>query len=275
MLARQLLLIAFVIPTLASAQKLEVKYKYGSVYTTEDLLKNSRVKMMTIPSDPTYKTTMRYKVLPFQYFLKYAKVTKKKELKKLDVKFMASDGFASVIPIQLLVEGESKAYIAIEEPDRKWPVVKDGKSAGPFYLVWSNPEKENIGQEQWPFQIDSITIQESAFTKYPGLNSPKGVSMRAREGMKVFIKNCFSCHTFNGEGSATMGPDLNYPMNPLEYFKEKAFIQLIRNPKSVRTWPDSVMPAFAEDEISDREIKSLMKYFKEMSKHKIKKVKKD
>ena len=43
---------------------------------------------------------------------------------------------------------------------------------------------------------------------------------KVARGLKLFQKTCFACHTINGEEASKVGPDLNLPMNPTEYFKE-------------------------------------------------------
>ena len=47
-----------------------------------------------------------------------------------------------------------------------------------------------------------------------------------------------------GAGVGELGPDLGQPMNPTQYFTPAGLRALIRNPKSVRTWPQQIMPAF-------------------------------
>ena len=50
----------------------------------------------------------------------------------------------------------------------------------------------------------------------------------------------------NQAGSALAGPDLNVPMNPTEYFTDAGLRALIRDPRSVRVWPEQRMPSFGE-----------------------------
>jgi hypothetical protein len=38
----------------------------------------------------------------------------------------------------------------------------------------------------------------------------------------------------NHQGPSRVGPDLNLPLNPTEYFKESVLPRYIRNPKSIR-----------------------------------------
>ena len=42
----------------------------------------------------------------------------------------------------------------------------------------------------------------------------------ARDGQTIFVNKCFTCHTMNQAGSASVGPDLNLPMNPTEHVME-------------------------------------------------------
>jgi hypothetical protein len=74
-----------------------------------------------------------------------------------------------------------------------------------------------------------------------------------RAGQALFVTQCLPCHTLNGAGASTVGPDLNQPMNPTEYLTRAGLRGLIRNPKSVRSWPGQLMPGFPADQMSDRE----------------------
>jgi len=69
--------------------------------------------------------------------------------------------------------------------------------------------------------------------------------------LKLFQQTCFACHTMNREGPSQVGPDLNLPLNPTEYFKESVLPQYIRNPKSIRSWERSKMPGFGPEAFSD------------------------
>ena len=80
-----------------------------------------------------------------------------------------------------------------------------------------------------------------------------------------FITSCFACHKIQKMGTAVMGPDLNYPMNPTEYFKNGILKKFIRNPRSIRDWPDRQMPGFSKKEMSDNELNNLIKYLEEIS----------
>jgi hypothetical protein len=69
----------------------------------------------------------------------------------------AADGFSAIVEKTRLLSTDpraSKAYLAIEDPKRPWPdLVGKTTSAGPFYLVWTDPQASAIGREEWPFQV--------------------------------------------------------------------------------------------------------------------------
>jgi len=54
-------------------------------------------------------------------------------------------------------------------------------------------------------------------------------------------------------------------MNPSRYLTPEGLRALIRDPKSVRTWPGQQMPGFSSDQISDSEIDLLIDYLKHMA----------
>jgi hypothetical protein len=66
-----------------------------------------------------------------------------------------------------------------------------------------------------------------------------------------------------------MGPDLNVPMNPVEYFHITALKTLIRDPQKLRHWPESKMKGFSKKEISDSDLNHLLSYLKYISKRKV------
>ena len=62
-----------------------------------------------------------------------------------------------------------------------------------------------------------------------------------------------------------MGPDMNLPMNPTEYFTESALRKLVRDPKSVRAWNAGVMPGFDAGRLIDTELDNIIAYLKHMA----------
>jgi hypothetical protein len=72
------------------------------------------------------------------------------------IQFRCLNGFVASISKERIMStgpGHSLAYIAIENPESKWPNLPNNPSAGstgPFYLVWLKPELSGILQEEWP-----------------------------------------------------------------------------------------------------------------------------
>ena len=63
-----------------------------------------------------------------------------------------------------------------------------------------------------------------------------------------------------------MGPDLNMPHNPTEYFQPGYLRKLIRDPQSLRQWPQAKMPGFTESVLSEQELDALLAYLGHMAK---------
>ena len=64
----------------------------------------------------------------------------------------------------------------------------------------------------------------------------------------------------NGAGESDTGPDLGQPMNVTTYMTKQGIHALIRDPKSVRTWPGQQMMGFDSAKIPDAEIDALIAY---------------
>lgn len=229
-------------------------------WSSSQLLSNPATRVISIASDVAYQRTMQYKAIPFSTLVKATPSI-------ASYQFVALDGFVANIPAALL-QGEGQAYIAIEERTQTWPPLKQSKpeTAGPFYLVWLSPEKAGVTSEQWPYQIAKIVEAAPLPERFPQIK-PKGKASEAvSRGLEVYVTNCSVCHQLNGGGDAAVGPDLNLPHNPTEYFREKYLRQLIRNPAAVRSWKQSVMPGFNVSTITDKNLDDLIQYLKHMAK---------
>jgi mono/diheme cytochrome c family protein len=237
---------------------------HQNTYSTGKLLERADAKPVNIALDPAYRKPMQYRAIPLASLLVELGIKPAD-----DLSFVALDGFSAALPAAMILNsGKAEAWLAIETGDNAWPPLnsRSKASAGPFYLVWTNPEAKGITQEQWPFQIARIEKVDSIEKRFPmllpGKSVPQGSSIR--RGFSVFQKNCLMCHKLNGGGDSNMGPDLNVPHNPTEYFQAAYLKMLIRNPRQVRIWPDSKMPGFDEKTISDEGLDALVDYLTHM-----------
>lgn len=234
------------------------------------LLQRSDVTKIQIPGDITYKRAMTYRAVPLAALLRDASLTPDAMAGDM-LEIVASDGFVTLLPSALVFPKDKAAsvpYLAVEPPTAPWPPIP-GKtvSAGPFYVVWLDPGASGIRSEQWPYMVERIRAAESPERRWPQLavdpSLPADSPIRAGEAL--FFTQCMVCHTLNGAGSAHVGPDLNLPQNPTEYFQPKALRQLIRNPASVRSWPDMQMKGFDQQALSDHEIALIIQYLTHMA----------
>lgn len=223
-----------------------------------DLLKHPALRTITIPADVSYKRSMEYRALPLSAILR--------DVRQADtLQFKATDGFVANIPARLF-GGAAEPWLAIEPPMAPWPALKEGgRSAGPFYLVWLSPEKSNITQEQWPYQIAAITEVSALHSRYPQIKPDAAINSAAYRGMLVYTMQCASCHQLNGGGDATIGPDLNQPHSPVEYFENSYLKKYLRNPATLRSWPGMTMPGFSEAVMSESELDDLLSYLQQMA----------
>ena len=235
-------------------------------FTTAELLGRPDAVQLTIPGDVSYGRAMKYRAVPLLRLVSVGPAFDTIEAR-------AADGFVSQIPLALVEKGElggARAWIAIEDPVAPWPALP-GKtsSAGPFYLVWENPERSAIGSEQWPYQLASLAEVESPAHRWPQMvvASSLPADELARRGQGVFTTQCLPCHQMKGAGAATMGPDLGRPMSPLQYLTAKGLRSLIRDPRTVRTWPQQQMPAFSETMISEADLDAIVAYLAYMATH--------
>jgi len=88
--------------------------------------------------------------------------------------------------------------------------------------------------------------QLSPAARWPALAVDAGLPATdpIRAGQTLYFAQCLPCHKSNGAGSSDVGPDLNRPMNPTEYLTPRGLHALMRDPKSVRTWPAQQMRGF-------------------------------
>lgn len=239
-----------------------------ATYAPAALLALPVATTVNIGNDVAYKRAMTYRAIPVAALL--AGVAPNET-----IRFVASDGFVATLPASPLLAGGAGAvaYLAVESTDAPWPPLKAGEpsTAGPFYLVWMNPEQGAITPEQWPYQIARIESVAPLAKRYPMLAPAAGLSARdpVRHGFEVYEKHCSVCHTLNLGGDATIGPDLNVPYNPTEYLRVDALRRLVRDPQSLRRWPAAKMPGFSASALSDRDLTDLLAYLRHMADRKV------
>jgi mono/diheme cytochrome c family protein len=256
-------LLALLIALPASAAQLTLELDHTSkTWQTDDLLTHPQVQTVQIVDDVSYKRTMSYRAVPLASLLPGLKP-------ESHLQAIALDGFAAELTAAPLLETRgARAWLAVEDPAQPWPALAEGKpSAGPFYLVWTNPQAGHISPEQWPFQISRIKQLKTVAERFPALlPDPKlAANDPINQGFAVFQKNCLACHRLNGAGDAQVGPDLNIPYNPTEYFGADFLKRYIRDPQSLRHWPQAKMPAFAASVLPDSELDLLVGYLKHMT----------
>ena len=137
--------------------------------------------------------------------------------------------------------------------------------------MWTKPQAERIGPEQWPYRLATIRKLESVAARFPAIlpDPTLPADGPVRRGLAVFQATCFACHTLNGAGDATLGPDLNIPYNPTEYLRADLLRAYIRNPQSLRRWPQAKMPGFDPRALSDADLDAVLAYLRYMAAHKI------
>jgi mono/diheme cytochrome c family protein len=241
------------------------------VFKRSELLKRKDAVTLKIDYDPALPgRTMEYRAVPAHALFEGIEIPK-----DATIQFKCLDGFAGPIDKEKLLNSsssESIAYLAIEPPDSKWPALnppKDMRTPAPYYLVWVDPKKSGIGQEQWPFQLSGFEVKGKLETLYPAIQPVSRVKA-VRSGYESFVKNCFACHTMNRQGASQMGPDLNVPKNPTEYFTEKTLRAYIRDPQSLRHWPQAKMTPFSKEALPESELSDLVAYLRQMSRQKAK-----
>ena len=260
-------LLALCMALSASAAELKIDLGHGvTTYHTEALLKRHDVRTISVPADVAFHRTMHYRALPLTTLLK--------DIDTSDhLQFVASDGFAAEIPAALLLNKQgSEAWLAIEDPVQPWPALtKDHGHAGPFYIVWTQPQVAQVNPEQWPYQLATIRKLGGVTTRFPAIlpDSSLPANSEVQRGFVVFQHTCFACHTLNGAGDAKLGPDLNIPKNPTEYLRADLLRAFIRNPQSLRQWPQAKMLGFGTKALSDADLDAVLAYLRHMATRKI------
>ncbi|MBY0317390.1 MAG: cytochrome c [Reyranella sp.] len=229
-------------------------------FAQKALLAHPEVRSVTV-ADPVYRRTMTYRAIPLAVLLKGIRIDADDHLQA-----RAFDNFSVSLPGRLAAStdiAQIEAFLAIEDPAAPWPALPDKpdkSSAGPFYIIWRRAPSVTISQEYWAYHLAALTVTDSPLKRWPGLAVGADVPAgdRIRTGLDRFIALCMSCHRFNGEGEGNQGPDLGRPMNVTDYFQIPALKKLIRNPQSVRQWPDQKMQPVDPSALSDSDLDAIV-----------------
>lgn len=263
MMFQRLIMLVLALPAVAASQTLRIEDSAQvRELTAAQLLERPDVRNILVHNDVSYHRDMHYLAVPLHSLLPGLTADE-------HVQFIAADGFSGEVPARLIVDaGRTTGWLAIEPADHPWPPIAPGKpSAGPFYVVWTEPEAAGVGPEQWPYQVATVRVTADIDARFPAMLPDTSLppDAPARKGFAVFKKNCVSCHTLNGQGDARLGPDLNIPHGPTEYLGAAYLKKLVRNPQDLRHWPDAKMPAFDRRTLSDADLDDLVAYLSHMA----------
>jgi mono/diheme cytochrome c family protein len=260
-LVQAVLLLVTSFPAMAASLLVDTDMRAApATLTTEALLAMPGAATIQVPDDVTYHRTMTYRAVPLRSLPGVGTLTADSELQ-----ITATDGFVTNLPAALLRNDSGHGatpWLAIEPNDKPWPRTSKGTDVGPFYLVWIHPAASGVMSEQWPYQINAIRVVASRAAKWPQLAVDDSVPANSpiRRGQTLFATQCMVCHRMNGAGDASVGPDLNRPHNPTEYFQAWALRAYIRDPKSIRAWDGMKMPGFDKAVLSDPDLDAIIAY---------------
>ena len=244
---------------------LELRWTGGSrSYSRSELLKRPDVTRIQVARDPAYDGKPRaYQAIPFHALWKDIPLQGDALLQ-----FDCLDGFSAPIAKDRVLNASkfaSIAYLAVEPANEPWPRNSKSISPAPFYLVWVDPEKSGIQREEWPFQLVAFEVKGTLATSYPAILPDPKAPASVQRGFQLFVQNCFACHTMNRQGESELGPDLNVPRNVTQYWQPGAITAQVRDPQSVRYWPQGKMPSFSREQLSDDDLELLLEYLRHMA----------
>ncbi|WP_296228912.1 c-type cytochrome [Ralstonia sp. UBA689] len=186
----------------------------------------------------------------------------------------ASDGYVSHLPMRLLLADRAdgpRAWLAVEDPAAPWPMLK-GQDIGPFRLIWTAPAAKAsvVNESLWTYNIVRIDVAAVPEARFAAIRPAAGLPADGpvMRGFATFQRVCFSCHTLNRAGDANLGPDLNVPYSPVEYLGDDKLRHLIRDPQSLRWWPNARMSAIDEKTLSEAQLNELLAYLHHMAQRK-------
>ncbi|ANA35322.1 hypothetical protein R82526_04266 [Ralstonia mannitolilytica] len=234
----------------------------------EALLHDPHLRDVTV-EDQNLKRRLTFKALPVTELFRGQSISP-----DASATTAASDGYVSHLPTRLLLADRAdgpRAWLAVEDPAAPWPTLK-GQGIGPFRLIWTAPPAKAslVNESLWTYSIVRIDIAALPGERFAAIRPAAGqpADGPVMRGFATFQRVCFSCHTLNRAGDATLGPDLNVPYSPVEYLGDEKLRHLIRDPQSLRWWPNARMSAIDEKTLSNAQLNDLLAYFHHMAQHK-------
>lgn len=261
LLALALLGVVAALSAVAQSPTITIAGRHASrTFTQQELLANPAIRSVTV-ADPIYRRTMTYRAIPLAELLKGTSIGPDDHLQA-----RATDNFSVAIPGRLAASADPaqvEGFLAIDDPAAPWPALPgkpDKASAGPFYIVWRRAPSVQISPEYWAYRLAALAVTDSPLKRWPGLAVGADVATGdpIRTGLDRYVSLCMACHRFNGEGEGDQGPDLGRPMNVTDYFQIPALKKLIRDPASVRRWPEQKMPGFDRAALSDSDLDAII-----------------
>lgn len=234
------------------------------IITKSKLLTHAALKEVIIKNDRAYPNkTMHHQAIPLCQLLAPYKIS------KTDIiELIAHDQFHVYVPAHKIMncyQNSSIAMLAIE-PFSKWPIINNhtGKTAGPYEIIWLHPERAYISNEYWAWSVIAIKITHHLDYKHV-LPPPDITNASIRNGYQLYISHCEGCHAINHVGKSDIGPDLNCPKNPLEYYPDiRRLKKFIRNPQSVRYLSQGRMSGSDVESLTESDLNDLITFFGHM-----------
>lgn len=264
-----LMMVGWLVPAAAAEPALKLSVGGKSLtLTASQLLARPEATEIKVLKDPGYGGPRTYSAVPLAALL--APLGMKPD-DTLEV--VALDGFVAQLPGSMVLNTDplaAVAMVAVEDPAKRWPNLPGKQqSAGPFAVVWSGATVGSVPVDQWPYQIAAMNEVEPPEKRWPQLALDPSVPPTdpLRLGLQKFVATCGACHQLDGGGAAVIGPDLNRPMSPTEYFAPGILVKYVRDPASVRDWPARQMPGFTTDALSDDDLDQIILYLSYKARH--------
>ena len=205
--------------------------------------------------DVEYKKNKKYKAFLFNEVLDHLYGSDYGHQNWTSISFTAIDGYNAVIDLNFFHEPD--AYLVYEDLEHpEWEKIPNhgDDTVAPFYLIWTKENKIPQNGYSWPWSITDIALVNTHEAFANASPDKEAVSDGVYFGYTLYMSRCNSCHAIEGQGGL-IGPDLNFPMNILEYRQEDMVRSFIKEPSKYRR---GRMPDFKD--LSDEELDYLIEY---------------